>query len=84
MQIFNDTAKIPDSESAFRASNDEANFATDSDDTVAWALCTIDIVLNEHTYPILGDIFDKVYDTTYGVKMMPVDGTMINGAEVEF
>ena len=83
-QTLNETAKIPASESAFEESYDIENYATDSDGTVAWALCTIDIVLNEHTEPIIGDIFGKVYDTTYGVKIMPVQGNMMDAAETNF
>lgn len=83
-QTLNETAKIDASESAFEESYDIEKYATDSDGTVAWALCTIDIVLNEHTEPIIGDIFGKIYDTTYGVKVMPVDSDMIDVAETDF
>jgi hypothetical protein len=83
-QILNDDAKIPASESAFQASYEVENYDTNSDGTVAWALCTIDIVLNEHTEPIIGHIFDKVYDTTYGVKIKPQEGDMIDAAETNF
>lgn len=37
----------------------------------AWAICAIEIAINEHTEEILGDIFDKIYVTTYGVKIFP-------------
>ena len=83
-QILNEAAKIPESESAFKESDDIEKYATDSDGTVAWALCTIDIVLNEHTEPIIGDIFGKIYDTTYGVKIMPTEGNMMDVAETDF
>ena len=82
---YNETAAIPASESAFKPSDELENYKTDSDGTVAWALCTIDIVLNEHTESSIGDIFGKVYDTTYGVKLQPADGSnMIDGAESNF
>jgi hypothetical protein len=82
--VLNEAAAIPAQESGFAASPEVENFATDSDGTVAWALCTIDILLNEHTEPIIGDIFGKIYDTTYGVKIMPYQGNMMDVAESTF
>ena len=83
--LYNEQLAIPASDSPFKPSPEVDNYETESDDVDAWAICTIDLVLNENTYYMAADIFDKIYWTTYGVKIFDVDGANpIDVAETEF
>jgi hypothetical protein len=46
--LYNDDMTLDWEESFFTASPDFDKFETEADETYAWALCTIELVLNEN------------------------------------
>lgn len=61
-------------ESIFTMSGDFDKYDTDMDDDFAWAICTIELVMNERNYETVGDIFGQIYDITNGVKLFNEEG----------
>lgn len=75
--LFNSTAEITYDMGAFFETSQEAdNYITDDDGTMARAVCTIDMIINERNSEDLANIFDSVYEATYGVKLFSNDTTL--------
>jgi hypothetical protein len=67
--LHNDDIELSWEDSVFTASPDASNFETEDDGTEAWAHCTVDLILSEKNYEIVGTLFDRVYEVTYGVRV---------------
>lgn len=52
--LHNDDIELSWEDSVFTASPDANNFETEDDGTVAWAHCTVDLILSEKNFDIVG------------------------------
>jgi len=75
--LFNTTAEMTFDQGAFfEASQNLDGFLTDDDGTMARAICTVDMIINDRNREELSQIFGYVYNVTYGVKLFSNDTTV--------
>ena len=83
--IYDEQIAFSPDETPFKRSPEVDNYETEADDVEAWAVCTIDLVLNDNTRYMAEDIFGHVYETTYGVLIFDSsDANPIQLTESEF
>lgn len=83
--LWNPEIEIPATETIFSAVYDPEAYQTDDDGENAWAICTIQLEVNENNWEELESIFASVYDATYGIKVFdPTTEEMTQYAESDF